>query len=254
MTASRAETLLQLHRDPELLVLINAWDVISATVIAGLPGCRAIATASHSIAASLGYPDGERIPREEMIAAVGRIAAAVDLPVTADLEAGYGDAGETVRRAIAVGAVGANLEDQVKPLPQAVAAVEAAMAAAAAEGVGFVLNARTDLVLQAGDRPRGELVAEVIERGQAFLEAGAAVVFVPGKLSADEVAELVAGIGPVSLICGPASISLAQMQQLGVQRASLGPWSQRIALTALATAGTSLLAGGEFPAGVEVLN
>ncbi|HLQ55241.1 MAG TPA: isocitrate lyase/phosphoenolpyruvate mutase family protein, partial [Streptosporangiaceae bacterium] len=101
MTLSgKAAELLRLHLDPELLVLVNVWDVVSAKIVAGLPGCRAIATASHSIAASAGYPDGEQIPLEEMITAIGRIAAAVDLPVTADLEAGYGDAGTTVRRAI----------------------------------------------------------------------------------------------------------------------------------------------------------
>ena len=107
----KAAELLRLHLDPELLVLVNAWDVISATIVAGLPGCRAIATASHSIAASHGYLDGEQIPLDEMITAIGRIAAAVDLPVTADLEAGYGDVGTTVRRAIGVGVVGANIED-----------------------------------------------------------------------------------------------------------------------------------------------
>ena len=87
----------RLHRDPALLTVVNVWDVITARVVADTPGTTALATASHSIAASYGYQDGENIPRDLMIEAVGRIAAAVDLPVTADLEAGYGDAGETVR-------------------------------------------------------------------------------------------------------------------------------------------------------------
>ena len=142
--AEKAADLLRLHTDPELLVVVNVWDVISATVVADVPGTRALATASHSIAATLGYADGEKIPLDLMIDMVGRIAAAVDLPVSADLEAGYGDAGETVRRAIGVGIVGANLEDQMKPLAEAVKAVEAAVAAAEAAGVAFVLNARTD--------------------------------------------------------------------------------------------------------------
>ena len=115
-TADKARELQRLHADPELLVLVNVWDVITAKVAADVAGTKALATASHSIAAAYGYPDGEVIPRDEMIAAVGRIAAAVDIPVTADLEAGYGDAGETVRRAIDVGIVGCNLEDQLKPL------------------------------------------------------------------------------------------------------------------------------------------
>ena len=148
-TAEKAAELLRLHTDPELLVVVNVWDAISATVLADVPGTRALATASHSIAATLGYPDGERIPRDLMIDMVGRIAAAVDLPVSADLEAGYGDAGETVRRAIGVGIVGANLEDQMKPLPDAVPAVAAVAAAGEAEGVPFVLNARTDAFLRA---------------------------------------------------------------------------------------------------------
>src|SRR5215213_6340461 len=96
----KAERLLRLHTEPELLVVANVWDVASAKVVAGLPGCRALATASHSIAATLGYEDGENIPVAEMIDMVGRIVAATDLPVSADLEAGYGDPGDTVRRAI----------------------------------------------------------------------------------------------------------------------------------------------------------
>jgi len=257
MTAARltnAQTLLELHRAPELLVLVNVWDVISAKVVAALPGCRALATASHSVAATLGYDDGENIPRDEMLQMVGRIAAAVDLPVTADLEAGYGDPGDTVRRAIAVGIVGANIEDKMRPLPEAVAAVEAVVRAGEAEGVPFVLNARTDALLLAGDRPRSEVLADAIARGKAFVEAGAPVVFVPGKVTAAEVAALVEGIGPVSLIAFPGSLGLDEMHRLGVQRVSLGPWSQRIALTALADAGTAALAGAGVPEGTRVLN
>ncbi len=95
-TASRASALLQLHRDPKLLTVVNVWDVISATVVADVEGTAALATASHSIAASYGYEDGENIPVDLMIEAVGRIVAATDLPVTADLEGGYGDPAETV--------------------------------------------------------------------------------------------------------------------------------------------------------------
>src|SRR3954464_562933 len=97
----KAEELRRLHTAPELLVLVNVWDVASARVVAGTPGCRAIATASWSIAAALGYRDGEEIPRDEMIAAVGRIAAAVDQPVTADLETGFGETAAEVSETIA---------------------------------------------------------------------------------------------------------------------------------------------------------
>src|SRR6478736_2948734 len=148
-TRSRATTLLGLHQAPELLTVVNVWDVISATVVADVEGTKALATASHSIAASYGYADGENIPVDLMIEAVGRIAAATSLPVTADLEGGYGDAAETVRKAIGVGIVGANIEDQMKPVAEATAQVEAIMKAAEAEGVpDFVLNARTDAFLK----------------------------------------------------------------------------------------------------------
>ncbi|MET1006715.1 MAG: isocitrate lyase/phosphoenolpyruvate mutase family protein, partial [Propionibacteriaceae bacterium] len=147
---AKATELRRLHEAVDILTLVNVWDVISAQVIADLPGTRALATASHSIAAAHGYADGENIPVGDMIRAVGLIAAATDLPVTADLEAGYGDPGETTRRAIGVGIVGANLEDQLKPLPEALRAVEAVLAAGADEGVPFVLNARTDAFLLGG--------------------------------------------------------------------------------------------------------
>ncbi|RXZ39431.1 isocitrate lyase/phosphoenolpyruvate mutase family protein, partial [Agromyces binzhouensis] len=132
----------RLHLDDELLQVVNVWDVVSATTVAALPETRALATASHSIAALFGYPDGEHIPADLMLDMVGRIARAVDLPVSADLEAGYGNPGETIRRAIGEGIVGANLEDRLEPLADAVDAVRAAVAAADAEGVPFALNAR----------------------------------------------------------------------------------------------------------------
>ena len=114
----KAEELRQLHSAAELLVLVNVWDVASARVVAGAPGCRAIATASWSIAAALGFRDGEQLARDDMLAAVGRIAAAVDQPVTADLEAGFGaspaEVAQTIAAAIEAGAVGCNLEDGVE--------------------------------------------------------------------------------------------------------------------------------------------
>lgn len=245
----RATELLRLHTDPELLVMVNVWDVASATVVAGLPGCRAIATASHSIAASRGYPDGESIPLDTMISAIGEIAAAVDLPVSADLEAGYGDARTAVRRAIAAGAVGGNLEDEMRPLGEAVAEVEGALGAGEAEGVPFVLNARTDAFLKAGDRPREDVLADAIERGRAFLDAGAACVFVPGKLDEPTVAALVDALGAqkLSVIAVPGSLAQSRLAELGVARVSFGPWTQRVAMRALADTGADLLAGGSLP-------
>jgi 2-methylisocitrate lyase-like PEP mutase family enzyme len=235
-TADRASALLALHTDPTLLTLVNVWDVASARVVAQTGGTTAIATASHSIAAAHGYEDGEHIPRDLMLEAVGRVVQAVDLPVTADLEAGYGDAAETVRRAIGLGVVGCNIEDQLKPVAEAAAVVESVMRAAAAEGVpDFVLNARTDAFLEAGDRDRGEVLTDAVERGRAFLDAGAPVVFVPGGLTEDEVVTLVAAYGPqrLTMLPFPGSPSLPRLQELGVARVSFGPAPQWVALTAL---------------------
>ena len=256
-TRAKATRLLDLHRAPELLTVVNVWDVISATVVADVPGTRALATASHSIAASYGYPDGEHIPVELMLEAVGRIAAAVDLPVSADLEGGYGDAAETVRRAIGVGIVGANIEDQMKPLPEAAAQVEAIMRAAADEGVAdFVLNARTDAFVRAGDRDPAEVLADAVERGKAFLEAGAPVVFVPGRLDEQQVSTLVDALGPqrLTLIGIPGTPSLARMQELGVARCSFGPMSQNVALTALQELVEEVHRGGGVPSTMRRLN
>lgn len=255
--AEKAGELLRLHTDPELLLVVNVWDAITATVVAQTPGTKALATASHSIAASHGYPDGEKIPRDEMIAAVGLIArTAGDLPVTADLEAGYGDPGGTVARAIDVGIVGANLEDQMKPLAESVKAVEAAVAAGEAAGVPFVLNARTDAWLRAGDRDPEEVLADAIERGRAYLDAGASNFFAPGKLDEDTVGRLVEALGErkVNLIGIPGSIDLATAQRLGVSRVSYGPWSQNVALTALANLAESVYAGGGLPPDTRRLN
>lgn len=257
MTLSdKAATFLQLHTDPELLVLVNVWDAVSAKVVGDSPGCRALATASHSIAASYGYPDGEQIPLDLMIDAIGRIAAAVDLPVSADLESGYGDVADTVRRTIGVGAVGANLEDAMRPLGESVDAVSAAVKAGEGEGIPFVLNARTDVFLKAGDRDPEAVLAEAIERGLAFLDAGAACVFVPGRFAASTVERLVAGIGErkVSMIGVPGSVPSSDLQRLGVARLSFGPWTQRAALTALQDLSAELHAGGALPEGIRPLN
>ena len=177
-----ADRLLALHEDQALLTVVNVWDPISAQVVASEPGTTALATASHSIAASFGYEDGERIPLSLHLEAIQRIVQATDLPVSADLEAGYGDVGETIRRAIGVGVVGANIEDQLKPLDEAVRGVEAALAAGEAEGIRFVLNARTDAFVRGGDRTPEENLQDAVTRGQAYIAAGAPVVFVPGRL------------------------------------------------------------------------
>jgi 2-methylisocitrate lyase-like PEP mutase family enzyme len=254
--AAKASELLRLHEAPEILQVINVWDAITAKVATDVQGTAALATASHSIAASLGYKDGENIPLDLMIEAVGRIAASTALPVSADLESGYGNPGETTRKAIGVGIVGANIEDRMRPLAEAVAQMAAAAQAGQAEGIDFVLNARTDAFLRGKDRDPADVLADAIERGRAYLDVGAINVFVPGLLDEPTVAALVEGIGwnKVSVINVPGSLAPAKLQELGVSRISYGPWTQRVALTAFADAIANLLAGGSLPEGTRVLN
>ncbi|MFF3028358.1 isocitrate lyase/phosphoenolpyruvate mutase family protein [Microbacterium sp. NPDC057944] len=254
-TAAKAQTLIGLYEAPEILRVVNVWDVVSACAVAALPETRAIATAGHGVAASFGYDDGAT-PREIMIDMVGRIAAAVDVPVTADLDDGYGDAGETTRLAIAAGVVGANVEDRLRPLDESVAAVAAIVKAAEAEGVPFALNARTDAFVRGGGRPVEESIADAIHRGRAYLDAGATAVFVPGILDEAVTRQLVEGIGErkVSVIGLPGALTAAQYESLGVARISYGPLPQRVALTAAQELAASLYAGGVIPSGLPALN
>jgi 2-methylisocitrate lyase-like PEP mutase family enzyme len=244
----KAEELRRLHAAPEPLVLVNVWDAASARVVAGTPGCRAIATASWAIAAAHGYADGERIPLELMLAAVKTIADAVELPVTADLERGYGDAGATVAKAIEAGAVGCNLEDSdgaggLVPVEQHVAAVEAARAAGERAGVPIVINARTDVFITGGE------MDEAVERARAYLAAGADCAFVPIFNPGVDLEQLVIRVrGPVSLIAGAGSPPLAELAKLGIARVSYGPGPMGAAMAALRGVAETLLAGGAPPA------
>ncbi|WP_345752012.1 isocitrate lyase/PEP mutase family protein [Microbacterium rhizophilus] len=254
-TSDRALTLKSLHEAPEILRVVNVWDAISAKVVGDLPGTRALATAGHSIAASHGFADGA-IPLDDMLAAVAEIVAATDLPVTADLDDGYEDPAETVRRAIGVGVVGANVEDRLVPLPDAVSRVAAIVAAAEAEGVAFQLNARTDAFVRGGDRPIDEIVDDAIARGRAFLDAGASLVFVPAPLDHGLTERLVAGIGErkVSVIGVPGALAAAEYEALGIARISYGPLPQRVALRALRDLATDLYGDGVIPQDTPALN
>jgi len=254
-SADKARTLAALYTAPEILRVVNVWDVVSAQAIAALPETTAIATAGHAIASSFGYADGA-IPRELMLDMVGRIAAAIELPVTADLDDGYDDAGETARLAIGAGVVGANVEDRLRPLDESVARVAAIVRAGEAEGVPFVLNARTDAFARGGGRPVAESLADAIERGRAFLDVGATCVFVPGILDADTTRALVDGIGhgKVSVIGLPGALTSTEYEALGIARISYGPLPQRVALTALQDNAAEIYAGGIIPAGTRALN
>lgn len=254
-TADKAQKLVDLYNAPEILRVVNVWDVISAKAVADVSQTTALATAGHSIAATFGYADGQ-IPRELMLDMVGRIAASTELPVSADLDDGYDDAGETTRLAIAAGVVGANVEDRLKPFAESVAVMEAIVKAGEAEGVPFALNARTDALVRGGDRPIEASIADAIERGRAFLDVGATSVFVPGILDADVTRQLVEGIGErkVSVIGLPGALTAAEYEALGVARISYGPMIQRVALTAVQDVASSLYADGVIPASTRALN
>ena len=255
-TVDKGAELLRLHRDPKLLTVVNVWDVVSATTVAAVEGTAALATASHSIAATFGYEDGENIPLDLMLDMVGRVVAVTELPVTADLEGGYGDPAETIRRAIGIGVVGANIEDQLRPVAEAAADVEKIMRVAEQEGVDFVLNARTDAFARGRDRDPAVNLADAIERGKAFLDAGAPVVFVPGRLSEEQVTALVDALGPqrLTMIGIPGVPPLARLEELGVARVSYGPMAQNVALTALQELVEDVHRGGGVPSRLGILN
>ncbi|MEX2454522.1 MAG: isocitrate lyase/phosphoenolpyruvate mutase family protein [Rhodospirillaceae bacterium] len=227
----KAERLRALIEADETLVLPNVWDVAGARIVAEA-GYPAIATSSAGIAWSMGYADGELISRDEMLYVVRRIAACVDLPVTADMEAGYGEAPDavaaTVRATMESGAVGANIEDSsaqanghpLLDFDLAVSRIAAGRRAADDAGVPFVLNARTD-GFHGGLSE--DAFAETVRRANAFLEVGASCVFVPFVRDGDMIARLVKAIdGPVNILAGAPSPPLPEMKKMGVARVSIG--------------------------------
>jgi 2-methylisocitrate lyase-like PEP mutase family enzyme len=218
-----------MHVEPPILVLPNAWDVASAVALAAVPGCRALATSSAAVARSLGWEDGERAPAEEMVQAAARIAAAADIPVTADLERGYGDPVGTARAAWDAGLVGINFEDSTRAglvdLAEQVDAIRAVRAAVP----DLVVNARVDVFLGIG---RGD-VAEAADRGNAYLEAGADCVY-PIFAPPDRIAALVHRIaGPVNVLLHGDTPPPAELDELGVARAT---WGSGLATAAYAEA------------------
>jgi 2-methylisocitrate lyase-like PEP mutase family enzyme len=237
----QAATLLALHREGPVLTLPNAWDADSARMIESA-GAQAIATASAAVADARGYQDGEDMPVDVALAAIEEITRAVSVPVTADLEAGYGDAFTTVRRAVGVGIVGANIEDQLRPLDRSIALMEEALAGADAEGVDLVLNARTDVYLMDRIEPARRF-DEAVARGKAYLASGAACFFVPGLTDQDTVAALVRElgwrrVGVLGTVGGPHPTTWGA---LGVARVSYGPYVYRKAPEQRAAWVTSLI-------------
>jgi 2-methylisocitrate lyase-like PEP mutase family enzyme len=257
----QAEAFRRLHREPGILVLPNAWDVITARVIESA-GFAAIATSSAGVAWALGYADGERISRGEMLAVIRRIASSVRVPVTADMEAGYGTtpeaAAETARGVIAAGAVGLNLEDGTSDGRLVEVALQqdrirAIREIGAAAGVPLLINARTDAFEVKEWSPTERLTAAV-RRANAYRAAGADCLFVPHVSDAATIERLAREIeGPLNVIAGPPAPAIPELERLGVRRASLGPRVVQAALGLVRRAATELRERGTYETMADLL-
>jgi 2-methylisocitrate lyase-like PEP mutase family enzyme len=233
----KAETLRALHHCKEPLLLPNVWDSASARIIedAGYP---ALATTSAGVAFAQGFPDGQKIPAERLITAVAQIVSSVRIPVTADVEAGYGsqpeDAARTASRVIEVGAVGMNFEDasghRERPLLDLQLQVDRIRETSAKLGIPLVLNARTDVYLLQVGEPATRY-KEALRRVRAFRAAGADCVFVPGVRDVETIRRIVADADcPVNILAVPGSPSVPELAALGVKRISLGSGPMRATL------------------------
>jgi 2-methylisocitrate lyase-like PEP mutase family enzyme len=238
--AEKAHKLQALHLGPRILVLPNVWDVTSARIVedAGFP---AVATSSAGVANSLGYPDGQKISRDEMLEVVARIARAVSVPVTADMEAGYGktpeDLAQTAVAIVEAGAVGCNIEDLVEegsgqlfPIQEQKQKIRAMVGAAKKLGAHLVINARTDIFLEGIGDPATR-VERTAERLNAYREAGAESFFAPGVKDAETIGKLVRAVnGPLNILATVGSLSVAELEKLGVARISCGSGPMRASM------------------------
>ncbi|UCG33979.1 MAG: isocitrate lyase/phosphoenolpyruvate mutase family protein [Phycisphaerales bacterium] len=254
----KAKTFLALHCAPPILVLPNAWDVVSAKIFQ-LEGFKAVGTTSAGIAATLGYPDGQRMSLRENADVVRRIAERIDLPASADLEAGYATSVDGVAEAAKImldaGAVGINLEDSTgdpaTPLFETALQVEKIRAireVASARGVPLVINARTDVCLISKQDAAARL-RQVAERAGAYRQAGADCIFVPdvGDFDKPTIAALVREIdAPVNIIAGAHTPSIPELQEIGVARVSVGPRPMRATLGLLRRIARELLGPGTY--------
>lgn len=258
----RADAFRRLHQreSGSLLVLPNAWDAMSARVIEEA-GARAIATTSAGVAWALGRRDGEGLTRDQMINAVERITRVVRVPVTADVERGYGDGtpadvAETVRRVIGAGAVGINLEDApgrdgatLMEVDAQVERIAAAREAASGEGVELFINARVDVYLAQAGPPDGRF-DEAVRRARAYASAGADGAFVPGVADGETIRALAATIPlPLNVMAGRgASPGIEELRALGVARVSIGPALTLAVMGQIRRAAAEILEGGTYTA------
>jgi len=257
----RAEAFRRLHEGPGVLVVGSVWDAGSAVVFERA-GFAAIATSSAGIAFSLGYPDGEQIPRDEMLAAIARVVRATPLPVSADIESGYGrtpdEVSEMCRGVLKAGAIGVNLEDATddpaNPLFDATLQAEklrAVRAMADAFGVHLVINARTDVYL---GRVGEESIrfAETARRVNLYRAAGADCLFVPGVADRDTIGRLVGALeGPLNVLATKGTPPIAELAALGVRRVSQGSGPARAALATTRRVARELKDHGTYAAYVD---
>ncbi|HKZ72769.1 MAG TPA: isocitrate lyase/phosphoenolpyruvate mutase family protein [Steroidobacteraceae bacterium] len=247
----RAEAFRQLHVRGKPIVLFNIWDAGSAKAVAA-SGARALATGSWSVAAAFGFEDGEHVPLELVLENVQRIIRSTDLPLTVDLESGYGadprGVGQTLSRAISAGAIGCNLEDsvpatgQLRDIADQTARLEQARAAAGTARVPAFVNARTDVFLRTPADQHEALVPAALERARAYAAAGADSLFVPGLADERLIGRVVAESPlPVNIMASDATPPLARLAALGVARVSHGPGPYRRMMRALEEAARAAL-------------
>ncbi|MFE2407570.1 isocitrate lyase/phosphoenolpyruvate mutase family protein [Kitasatospora sp. NPDC059408] len=258
MTSQRdsAELFHALHAPAAPLALANAWDAASARLVEAA-GARAVATTSAGVAWGLGAADGNRLDRDQAIALIGRVVDAVSVPVTADIESGFGatpaEVADTVARVIDVGAVGVNIEDGfpvggsvLRPVADQCERLAATRAAADEAGVRLYVNARVDTYLF-GAGPEETRLQETLDRARAYLDAGASGIFVPGVTDVDVVAALAAGIpAPLNILAGPGAPSVAELSKLGVARVSLGSAVAEAAYAVVRRVAAELAATGTY--------
>ena len=253
---AKADAFRSMHHAPPMLVLPNAWDAVTARLFVQA-GARAIATTSAGIAATLGYADGQNVPRELMMQAIARIANAVSVPVTADIESGYADSpkglGESIRAVINAGAIGVNLEDAAEDSSQPLFALEeqierirAAREAADDVNIPVVINARTDVYLEKVGEPATRF-AETVRRLNAYHEAGADCLFVPGITDTPTLTQLFQSVvGPLNVLAGPGMPPVADLQRIGIARLSVGSAIMRATLAVARDAADELLQKGTY--------
>jgi 2-methylisocitrate lyase-like PEP mutase family enzyme len=253
---AKADAFRNMHHAPPLLVLPNAWDAVTARLFVQA-GARAIATTSAGIAAALGYADGQNVPRELMMQAIARIANAVSVPVSADIESGYADSpkglGESIRAVINAGAIGVNLEDATGDSSQPLFALEeqierirAAREAADDVNIPVVINARTDVYLEKVGEPATRF-AETVRRLNAYHQAGADCLFVPGVTDMPTLTQLVQSVaGPLNVLAGPGMPPVADLQRVGIARLSVGSAIMRATLAVARDAADELLQKGTY--------